>query len=70
MPKAIETEVVHFVYCLLGGPFLDRNTIRGNENSCTVFAEPAMNENFGVAIEQRKKLRYLIVRGIFSWVRL
>jgi hypothetical protein len=52
MPKAIEAEVVHLVYGLLGCPFLYSNTISGNENPCTILAEPAMNENFGTAIKQ------------------
>ena len=65
MPKAIEAEVVHLVYGLLGGPFLNSDTISGNENPCAIFAEPAMNENLGVVIKERKKLRYLIVR----WIR-
>ena len=63
MPKAIESKKVHFAYGSLSGPLLNSNTISGDENARTIFAEATMDENsfFGVA-KERKELRYLVVR--------
>src|SRR5580704_17485282 len=64
MPKAIESEVIHLPYRLVRGPFLNSNPVSSNENAGAIFAVVTMNEDFGVAIKERKELRYLIVRGI------
>ena len=64
MPKAIESEVIHLSNRLLRGPFVNSNPVSSNENAGAIFAVVTMNEDFGVAIKERKELRYLIIRRI------
>lgn len=64
MPKTVETEEIHLFDGLLRRPVIMCHAIGGDENAGAIVAEPAVNENFVVVIlEERKKLRDLIVGG-------
>ena len=63
MPEAVETKEVHFLDRLIGRPVVVRHAVGGNENAGAIIAEAAMDKNFFVpVVEERKELRYLIVR--------
>jgi len=64
VPAAVETEEIHFLDGLIGGPGVMRYAIARDENARAIIAEAAVNENLFLRIaEERKKLRNLIVGG-------
>src|SRR5258707_5609256 len=54
MPKAIETEEIHFVHRLLGCPTIKGHAISGNKYAGAVLAQTAMHKHlfFWVAVKQ------------------
>src|SRR5262249_32885245 len=63
MPETVETEEVHFVHGLLGGPAVQSHAIGGDKNACAIITKAAMHKDFltGMIAEQCKKLRDLLV---------
>ena len=65
MPAAIEAEEIHFLQCLIGGPFFNGHAIGGDEDAGAIFAEVTMDENFlrRVIAEESEELHYLLIGG-------
>lgn len=62
MPKAVETEEIHFLDGLIGKPAIMRHSIGSNKNSSSIMAKAAVDKNLFVLIfEKRKKLGDLVV---------
>lgn len=63
VPEAVETEEIHFIDRLFGGPFVYRHAESGHENACAIVSEAAMHKNFLVRTvpEEREELRHLLI---------
>lgn len=63
MPKAIESEKIHFAHSLFGRPFFINDAVGGDEDAATIGAEAAVDEDFltRMAAEKREKLDDLFV---------
>ena len=63
MPESVETEKIHFLDGLFGGPFFHGHAIRGDENACAIVTETAVHEEFfsRIVAEKKKKLGDLFV---------
>lgn len=62
MPKTVESEEIHFVHGLLGGPIFVSHAVGGHEYSGAVVAKSAMYKNFFLLVaKEREKLRNLFV---------
>src|SRR5262249_41886868 len=65
MPETVETEEIHFVQGLLGGPAIVSHAIGGDEDAGAVVTETAVHEDlfFGIVVEKEKERSDLIVGG-------
>jgi hypothetical protein len=65
MPKAIETEIIHFACSLLGGPFFKDHAISSDKDAGAIIAEMAVDENLltGIVAKKREELDELFVVG-------
>jgi len=65
MPKAVESEEIHFVEGLLRGPAFVSHAIGGDENAGAIVAKTAMEENFffGIVAKESEEGGDLIVGG-------
>src|SRR5215467_5478153 len=61
VPEAVETEEIHFVHRLFGGPLVHAHTVGGNENAGAVVPEAAVHKNLLVrlVVKQGEELRHL-----------
>jgi len=65
MPKAVESEEIHFVHGLLRGPAFVCHAIGGDENAGAIVTKSTVDEDFffGVIAEEREEGGDLIVGG-------
>lgn len=63
VPKAVETEEVHLLHSLFGGPFFDGHAIRGDENAGAIVTKAAVHEDFlaRIVAEKKEKLSNLFI---------
>lgn len=63
VPETVETEEIHFLDGLFGGPFFHGHAIRGDEHAGAIVTETAMHKDFfsRIVAEKKEKLGDLFV---------
>ena len=63
VPESIETEEIHLIHRLFGGPFVYRHAVSGHKNAGAVVAKAAMHKNLLMLIfaEECEELRNLFI---------